>query len=197
MAQKDQAFQSITLGHMRSHGCRRGLKPLRLKLNPIWWFGNDDEQKVDDGSADWYHPEWPRWRRKLYWNFFRNPLMNFRNYVIGFADRDYMVSGKDPVMTIQRDDLVPPDYGWQWSYITLKSGWRLPFCSYSGKRLVLQLGWQPCGYFMGIKLNWRKTPWGQGSDAGYSHVKYVGHEPCSRCSSSDKAALTCGRIGGR
>ena len=54
MAQKEQALESITLGHMRSHGCGRGLKPLRLKLNPIWWFGNDDEQKVDDGSADWY-----------------------------------------------------------------------------------------------------------------------------------------------
>jgi hypothetical protein len=48
------------------------------KINPIWWFLNDDEQRVDDGTADWYHPEWPDWRRWFYWNVFRNPLQNFR-----------------------------------------------------------------------------------------------------------------------
>jgi hypothetical protein len=67
-------------------------RPLSKKLNPIWWFLNDDEQRVDDGTADWYHPEWPAWRRYFYWNFLRNPLMNLRNYVIGVADRNYKVT---------------------------------------------------------------------------------------------------------
>jgi hypothetical protein len=62
----------------------RSLKPLLQKLNPIWWFQNDDEQHVSD--APWYHPEWPQWRREFYWNFLRNPLQNFRCYVLGVAD---------------------------------------------------------------------------------------------------------------
>jgi hypothetical protein len=32
----------------------REKKPLSQKLNPIWWFGNDAEQTVD--QADWYLP---------------------------------------------------------------------------------------------------------------------------------------------
>jgi hypothetical protein len=80
----------------------RSLKPLLQKLNPIWWFENDDEQHVSD--APWYHPEWPQWRREFYWNFLRNPLQNFRCYVLGVADRNYTVAGRTPVMTVQRDD---------------------------------------------------------------------------------------------
>jgi hypothetical protein len=29
----------------------RAVKPLSLKLNPIWWLKNDDAQKLDDGAA--------------------------------------------------------------------------------------------------------------------------------------------------
>jgi hypothetical protein len=50
------------------------------KLNLLWWFGNDSEQTVY--QADWYHPGWTQWRRKLMWNL-RNPLQNFRAYVLG------------------------------------------------------------------------------------------------------------------
>lgn len=46
-------------------------KPWHKKTNPVWWFLNGDEQP---GTVDWYHPEWPHWRRWLYWNVFRNPL---------------------------------------------------------------------------------------------------------------------------
>ena len=49
------------------------------KLNLLWWFGNDSEQTVY--QADWYHPGWPQWRRKLMWNL-RNPIQNFRGYVM-------------------------------------------------------------------------------------------------------------------
>src|SRR5262245_9516752 len=48
----------------------RTRKPLSKKLNPIWWFQNDDEEQ----TAPWYQPQWPQWRRDFYWNFIRNPL---------------------------------------------------------------------------------------------------------------------------
>jgi hypothetical protein len=121
-------------------------KPAVKKLNPIWWFGNDDEQQ----TADWYHPEWPRWRRDFYWNFLRNPLQNFRCFVIGVEDRNYTVTGRAPVMTVQRDDLGPPERGFQWCVIyTLIP---LGFLSYSGKHVVWYIGWQPSGIF-GVKFN--------------------------------------------
>ena len=121
-------------------------KPAVKKLNPIWWFGNDDEQQ----TADWYHPEWPRWRRDFYWSFLRNPLQNFRCLVIGVQDRNYTVTGRAPVMTVQRDDLGPPERGFQWCVIhTLIP---LGFLSYSGKHVVWYIGWQPSGIF-GVKFN--------------------------------------------
>lgn len=129
----------------------RTLKPWGKKLNPIWWFQNDDEQTVDE--APWYHPEWPEWRRYLYWNFFRNPLQNLRAYVIGVSDRNYTVYGRAPVLTVQRNDLTPPEYGWQWSVILLPIP--APFISYSGKHMVWYIGWQPSG-FAGVKLNFRR-----------------------------------------
>jgi hypothetical protein len=124
---------------------------LWLKLNPIWWFFNDDEQQLE--GAPWYRPEWPEWRRKLYWYVFRNPLQNFRAYVLGVQDKNYMVLGKAPVRTVQRDDLSPPEHGLQYALLYGGDLW-LPrfFISYAGRRLVFQLGWQPSGFF-GLKLN--------------------------------------------
>jgi hypothetical protein len=126
----------------------RQLKPLSKKINPIWWFQNDDEQTVD--QATWYHPEWPYWHRWLIWNVFRNPLQNFRCYVVGVQDRNYTVTGKAPVQTVQRNDLTPPETGWQWCRLnTLIPLW---FVSYSGTRFVWYAGWQPSGFF-GVKFN--------------------------------------------
>jgi hypothetical protein len=65
-------------------------------------------------------------------------------------------------MTIQRDDLAPPELGWQWSMIRLRCGFFLPFFSYCGERLVVQCGWQPFGYAE-IKINWHKVPFVQES----------------------------------
>lgn len=127
----------------------RTRKPLAQKLNPIWWFGNDDEQQL----PDWYQPTWPYWRRWLYWNVLRNPLQNFRAFVIGVQDKNFLVTGRSPVLTVQRDDLAPPEHGWQWCY--LHGGeLRLPraFVSYSGRRVTWYLGWQPSGFF-GAKFN--------------------------------------------
>ena len=129
----------------------RTRKSWYLKINPVWWFMNDDEQTVD--QADWYHPEWPYWRRWLYWNVFRNPLQNFRAYVVGASDKNYWVRGREPVMTVQRNDLVPPEYGYQWCVLYGGELWvpRL-FLSYSGKSFVWYVGHQPSG-FWGVKFN--------------------------------------------
>jgi hypothetical protein len=54
-------------------------------------------------------------------------------------------------MTVQRDDLAPPENGWQWCVIKL-GALRLPFVSYAGPRIVCYLGWQPSGIF-GAKFN--------------------------------------------
>jgi hypothetical protein len=125
----------------------RRRKPAYKKLNPIWCFGNEDEEQL----PDWYQPIWPFWRRRLYWYYFRNPLQNFRAYVLGVNDRNYEVIGRPPVMTVQRNDLRPDERGWQWSVIKL-SALRLPFISYSGKKVVWYIGWQPSGFF-GAKFN--------------------------------------------
>ena len=131
----------------------RSPKPLSKKLNPLWWFQNDDEQKETDPDAQWYHTEWPQWRRHLYWNYFRNPLQNFRAYVVGVSDRNYTLTGRAPVMTVQRDDLNPPERGFQWCVLKLGALF-LPFVSYVGRYVVWYLGWQPSGFF-GAKFNIR------------------------------------------
>jgi hypothetical protein len=71
-------------------------------------------------------------------------------FVIGVQDRNYTVTGRAPVMTVQRDDLGPPERGFQWCVIyTLIP---LGFLSYSGKHVVWYIGWQPSGIF-GVKFN--------------------------------------------
>jgi hypothetical protein len=146
----------------------RTRKPWTSKINPAWWFMNDDEQRVED--APWYRPEWPAWFRVVVWNFLRNPLQNFRAYVVGVSDRNYVVRGRAPVMTVQHNDLVPPEYGYLWCVIELR--WlRLPFVSYSGRHVVWYAGWQPSGFF-GCRFNLHRTMCliGNGSDGG-NHVR--------------------------
>lgn len=118
-----------------------------LKLNPLWWFGNDSEQTVD--QAPWYMPGKPEPLRWVAWQF-RNPFQNFRSYVMGVQDQNYRVTGRSPVTLVQRNDLTPPEQGWQWSVINTPIP--LPFVSYSGSHVVWYAGWQPTGFF-GFKFN--------------------------------------------
>ena len=71
---------------------------LSIKLNPLWWLGNDTEQTVD--QAEWYHQDWPEWRRSLGWAL-RNPLQNFRAFVIGVQDRNYEVEVVTGILTLK------------------------------------------------------------------------------------------------
>lgn len=125
----------------------RVTKPWYKKINPIWWFGNDDEQNLSE--APWYMPNSPQWLRNVGWQL-RNPLQNFRAYVVGVQDRNYTVVGKAPVLTVQRDDLVPPETGWQYCFLQLPIP--LPFICFAGKHVVWYAGWQPSGFF-GFKFN--------------------------------------------
>lgn len=107
------------------------------KIQPWWWFMNDEEPL----PPGWYKPDSAEWLRFALW-YVRNPLMNFGNYVLGVQDRNYSVIGKSPVGVTDRADIG--ETGWQWSYIRLR--WvRLPYISYTGKRILWHVGWMPGG----------------------------------------------------
>jgi hypothetical protein len=91
-----------------------------MACNPLWWFGNDDEQTVQE--ADWYLPSRPEWYRELMWGL-RNPLQNFRAYVLGVQDRNYRVEvncGHPDENVVQRDDVG--EKGWQLATLKFPSG---------------------------------------------------------------------------
>lgn len=124
----------------------RQLKPWTKKINPLWWFGNDDEPT----PPEWYMPGSQQWLRVLAW-YARNPLENFSNYVIGVSDRNLSVVGMAPIMVVAWNDLPGGRRGFKWSVIHL--GWlRLPFISYVGKYIMWYAGWEYGGFF-GFKWN--------------------------------------------
>ncbi len=122
-------------------------RPLYKKINPLWWFGNDEEPD----PPDWYKPGQLKFWRYISW-YMRNPLMNFGRYVIGVYDCPHWVSGPTPVMENLWSDLHPPQFGWKWSVIWLAGIPLLPYVSYAGKYITFYLGWQPSGFF-GLKFN--------------------------------------------
>ena len=120
------------------------------KINPIWWFGNQDEPV----PPAWEMPGWPTWVRYVFW-YSRNPLTNFASYVIGVVDKNYTVTGTSPVCANVLNDLLPPQIGWHRSVIWLWGWCPLPYISYSGKRILFYAGWQPAGFF---GFMFKKTP---------------------------------------
>lgn len=118
-----------------------------------WMIRNDYEQQVEE--APWYHPEWSLERRRLYWNYFRNPLQNARLYVWGVADRNYtveVVEGNPDPMVVQRDDVG--ELGYQKTKLTLDDGTTRTFTSYCSAKFVWYAGHQPSGIY-GVKVNFR------------------------------------------
>jgi hypothetical protein len=118
-------------------------KPLSKKLNPIWWFQNDD----DPDPPTWYHPEWAGWRRMLTWHVIRNPGHNFMFYVVGVQDRNFTVWGKTPVMETDASD--SGQYGARWCVILPgREVWiPLPYFSWTGKWFSFHIGWMCPGAF--------------------------------------------------
>jgi hypothetical protein len=125
----------------------REKQPLTKKINPLWWFANDEEPEPYPGL----YPNWPQWLRKTAWAL-RNPLQNFGKYVVGVYDRDYTVTGDAPVLATTWLDLPgTPRTGFKFS--TVHVGWlRLPFVSYAGTHVLWYAGWQWWGFF-GFKFN--------------------------------------------
>ena len=77
--------------------------PLKQKLNPLWWFKNDD----DPHPPDWYLPNDSELKRRIWW-MFRNPLHNFTFYVIGISDVEFIRKGMYP-----SDVFNPTGRGWK------------------------------------------------------------------------------------
>ncbi len=116
-------------------------RPWYKKLNPFWWFGNDEQSA--QGNT-------------LYYKYIRNPLQNFRWYVVGVVDRPHYVTGRAPAIANERGDLKPPQPGWCISVIWLGQLPVLPYVSFSSRRLTFQIGWQPSGGFS-LKLNFSNS----------------------------------------
>jgi hypothetical protein len=123
--------------------------PFLTKITPRFWFANSFEQTLAD--APWYEPNLPQAKRESDWNN-RNPAQNFRAVVLGVQDKNYSVRGRAPVMTVQRDDLQPPEKGWQWCVLYGGDLW-VPrfFFGRCGNWITQYYGWQPTG-FAGVKF---------------------------------------------
>jgi len=120
------------------------------KLNPVWWFLNDDEPD----PPEWQLPGKPFVLRQLSW-YLRNPLHNFGKYVLGVRDRNYTVVGAAPVYATIWSDIDPVKTGWKASTIYI-DGLRLPFVSYEDDCVIWYAGWQWSGFF-GFKFNIKKS----------------------------------------
>jgi hypothetical protein len=128
----------------------RMTQPVWKKLNPVWWFLNDDEPD----PPDWQLPGKPYLIRQLSW-YARNPLQNFGRYVIGVSDRNYTVIGAAPVYANTWSDVEPSGTGWKTSMIYI--GWlRLPYVSYESEHVIWYAGWQWWGFF-GFKFNLKNS----------------------------------------
>jgi len=125
-------------------------QPIWIKLNPVWWFLNDDEPD----PPEWQLPGKPFILRQLSW-YLRNPLHNFGKYVLGVRDRNYTVVGAAPVYATIWSDVDPAKTGWKVSTIYL-DGLRLPFASYENDSVIWYAGWQWSGFF-GFKFNIKKS----------------------------------------
>jgi hypothetical protein len=113
-------------------------KPLSKKLNPLWWFKNDNEPTI----PGWYLPDRPYWWRFIFW-YCRNPLMNFGDYVVGFVDRNYVVHGHSPISVTDWADVGLT--GWKWCVIWI-GYFPFPYVSYTGERVLWHVGWQWGGH---------------------------------------------------
>jgi len=125
------------------------------KLKTIaWGLHNDYEQQLS--TAPWFEPDKPQSERERDWSI-RNPFQNARMFILGWADRNYSVEvteGRfDQPMLLQRDDLSPPEFGWQKCVLRLLDGSETRrYESFAGPKLLTQSGTQPNGFYAGIKF---------------------------------------------
>ncbi len=92
------------------------------KLNVLWWFGNDVDP-VSGFTHDEFFGSKPLWFRKIMWGI-RNPLQNFNNFVIGFRDKQDIVSqGTLWPLAGRRVKFQPPLLSYRWWLIEGHVGW--------------------------------------------------------------------------
>lgn len=169
------------LSQETSAGCKyarvtgRQRAPSELTKNVGWWFRNDFEQQLSE--APWYHPEWPEWRRNMYWNYFRNPAQNGNMFVWGVADRNYSVEVLDGVLdplVVQKNDVMditagrPLDGYQKCRLYAFEDGskdrfWSAHSVNPTPEKNGMQVnsGYQPTGIFQ-VKFNiikWEGWPW--------------------------------------
>jgi hypothetical protein len=125
-------------------------QPIWKKVNPVWWFLNEDEPD----PPDWQLPGKPYLIRQLSW-YVRNPFQNFGKYVFGVSDRNYTVIGAAPVYATSWSEIGPGKSGWKVSTIRV-GALRLPFVSYENEHVLWYAGWQWWGFF-GFKFNIKST----------------------------------------
>ena len=108
------------------------------KLNPVWWFGNiDDQEPPEKYRAD-------ENCRLFHWRM-RNLGHNFTFYVIGIADKESERVGYYP------ERVFNPSGGWNVAFSRCEF-FGLPFISYQKGGLKFYIGWRDRGNF-GFKLN--------------------------------------------
>ena len=124
--------------------------PLYKKLNPLWWFGNEDDGwcgEKDKGMRWWLTKNCSgkctiscavKW-------FIRNPMHNFVFYVIGFADHE-----------IENKTFWPsPPHKILFTMRRVKGTIiKLPFFAFRCKKWEGYIGWRERGNF-GIALRKR------------------------------------------
>lgn len=106
------------------------------KINPFWWFGNDEAKPTDT----------------FVYLYVRNAMFNFRSFVVGNADRDHYVTGivgPDPLLNIRSDI---GERGW---CVALVWCWLipLPWVSYASEKVEWYAGWMPWGQ---LNVKWNK-----------------------------------------
>ena len=98
------------------------------KLNPFWWIGNVVDPVIGHTHDEFWTGK-PLWFRKIMWGI-RNPLQNFNNFVVGFRDKQDMVS-----------------QGTLWPLDGHKVKMQPPLLSYRGRFIEFHFGWNPGGKF--------------------------------------------------
>lgn len=122
---------------------RKAKGPVTLgdKLNPLFWVKNTDDPVEQN---EWYLTGKPLWYRRIRWGI-RNPVPNFRRYVIGFWDKQHIWIPerwkRDPDEWDGNDTMWPLDGE--------KVGITLPYFVWRLWKFQGYLGWQGSGEFKG------------------------------------------------
>lgn len=145
-------------GQQRARVTGRVRVPASVRLNI---FGNSAEPASAPKQA-WFEPGQDEWKREVSWAF-RNPMENFKRYVIGVCDQNYEVIGEAPVLATTWNDC--PSFVDEWKQtrtgyksckIILQDGTTRDFTSYCSASVTRYSGTQWWGK---TDVKWIGMPW--------------------------------------